>query len=396
MIRPAGASLTEINVRRDDNGRTALAGLKKNQIVEAKVLNVISPGKAELLIAGKKLLADVSVDLTRGETIQLKVSAGSSLQVLKLVSGSSLSSSSSSISSLAGALPKDNPFFSLHNLAETLLALKEGGEKSPGSLKLPVSEKSFNDILLPGREINAEEVTRLKDLLLSTALTSNRPDRDFVPRLLDRSGLLQEKKLALLAGNQSLPAGKEWAETFVDQDLKAMALRLASAFSAKDPGVMQPLREFAESMEKFQLLNHHTSDSGRYLIPFPVFADNALGAGQLFLDLGKEKEKQNKKENRLVKLSLLLNMSRIGPVRMDCSVLKKEISGIVKVSTEAVALLVKSMIPRLEKQLHHHGFQLTRMECRVSPEEELSETALLDAVVKEIQGDDQQGVNIVI
>ncbi|HKK90724.1 MAG TPA: flagellar hook-length control protein FliK [Desulfobacteraceae bacterium] len=385
--------LTEISVRRDNNGRTALAGLKKNQIVEAKVLTVIPPGKAELLIAGKKILADVSVDLTRGETIQLKVTENGRLQVLKLISGSSLSTSS--ISSLAGALPKENPFFSLHTLAETLLALKGGDEKNPG-IKLPVSEKSFNDIALPGKAINAGDVTRIKDLLLSTALTSDRPDGDFLPRLLDRSGLLQEKKLALLAGNQNLSAVKSSAKTFVDQDLKALALRLASAFSAKDPGVMQPLREFAESMEKFQLLNHHTSDSGRYLIPFPVFADNALASGQLFLDLGKEKEKRNKKENRLVKLSLLLNMSRIGPVRMDCSVLKKEISGIVKVSNEAVALLVKTMIPQLEKKLHHHGFQLTRMECRVSPGEELSETALLDAVVKDIQEDDQQGVNIVI
>lgn len=72
--------------------KSLLPLLEKNQIVDAKVLKLISPSKAELLILGKKVVADTSessnlakANLAKGDTIQLKVTDQGHLNILKVI-----------------------------------------------------------------------------------------------------------------------------------------------------------------------------------------------------------------------------------------------------------------------------------------------------------------------
>ncbi|MFO7885307.1 MAG: hypothetical protein R6U68_10825, partial [Desulfobacteraceae bacterium] len=355
MIRGIDISSSDLKLKPEANEKSVLSFLKKNQIVEARVLKLVPPSKAELLIAGKKIVADTSVHLKQGDTIQLKFTPEKNLQILKLVSP--LNRVVPSAAALLGALTKAGPFSHLQNLFGgltdvTKTSIQENLQSSPFFSEM----KADPSLMGESAGQTGKMLQQLGEKLLELALKSEQADKGFLPRVLNQSGLLHERNLSRLLfnppsvlgkessvlgkessvlGKESLAAGKdvpvsgkELPEKFSNLDLKAFVLKSLAGDTGKDPGLIRSLKGFAETIEKFQVLNHHTSDTNRYLIPFPVFADDSLGSGQLFLDLGKSARERDKKESRLIKLSILLNMSFLGAVRVDGSVLNKEISGI--------------------------------------------------------------------
>ncbi|MFO7885762.1 MAG: flagellar hook-length control protein FliK, partial [Desulfobacteraceae bacterium] len=323
-----------------------------------------------------------------------------------------------SAAALLGALTKAGPFSHLQNLFGgltdvTKTSIQENLQSSPFFSEM----KADPSLMGESAGQTGKMLQQLGEKLLELALKSEQADKGFLPRVLNQSGLLHERNLSrllfnppsvlgkespvlgkeFLAAGKDVPVfGKELPEKFSDLDLKAFVLKSLAGDTGKDPGLIRSLKGFAETIEKFQVLNHHTSDTNRYLIPFPVFADDSLGSGQLFLDLGKAARERDKKESRLIKLSILLNMSFLGAVRVDGSVLNKEISGIFKVSSEDMVKFVKSHIPDLKKALLKQGFTLTSMECRMAASADLEENALFNMVLKEDQDRAEQGVDIII
>jgi hypothetical protein len=57
MIIGLGISTPEITFQKEATQSGALASLKEGQVVRAKVLGMLSPSKAQLLIAGQKVTA---------------------------------------------------------------------------------------------------------------------------------------------------------------------------------------------------------------------------------------------------------------------------------------------------------------------------------------------------
>ncbi|MEA2060981.1 MAG: flagellar hook-length control protein FliK [Thermodesulfobacteriota bacterium] len=409
MIKGIDILSSDVKLRPEANEKSVLSFLKKNDIVEARVLKLIPPSKAELLIAGKKVVADTSVFLKQGDTIQLKFTPEKNLQILKLVSPSNRDVPSAA--ALLGALTKAGPFSHLQNLFGGLTDVTKTSIQE-NLQSIPFFSEMKADPSLMGERAGqtGKMLQQLGEKLLELALKSEHADKGFLPRVLNQSGLLHERNLSRLLfnppsvlGKESLAAGKdvpvsgkELPEKFSNLDLKAFVLKSLAGDTGKDPVLIRSLKGFAETIEKFQVLNHHTSDTNRYLIPFPVFADDLLGSGQLFLDLGKAARERDKKESRLIKLSILLNMSFLGAVRVDGSVLNKEISGVFKVSSEDMVKFVKSHISNLKKALLKQGFTLTSMECRMAASVELEENALFNMVLKEDQDRADQGVDIII
>ncbi|MBF0203122.1 MAG: flagellar hook-length control protein FliK [Desulfamplus sp.] len=573
--------------------------LEKNQVVDAKVLQLISPSKAELLIMGKKVLADTSVALTKGETIQLKVTDQGKLTILKVMpdrinpSGSSnptsgMPASNAGLSSLSDSalqfFAKNQPFEGFTKLAQTLfsttkeiLVLKNGKSvenakgKPVGDVKgkpvedikvkpvedikvkpvedikvkpvedikiKPVEDikvKSVEDIKIKPVEdikvkpvedikiksVGEKEIARslsdkvsspvgdkgivkpqsdqinkpatdkgivkpqfdqmdkpatakgfikldsdqmgkpvldkeivtnqlvqidksfadkedIKNMLMSVALKSEKTDIDFLPRLLQKSGMLLEKTLSDMISNafpskhsinsssgnlsdshgftenfqgvteddhsfiekSGLFSGKGSAlpdsptinnqpllklQNLVHEDIKAAVLNFMANSGSESSEDIKVFHEFVQNLENVQLLNSHLSESGKYIIPFPMFSGDQFSFGQLLIDLG-QKENDDKssssKENSLLKVSLFLDMTRLGPIRADFSVLKNNITGGFQVSNEETAAFFRTMLPELNARLQSHDYNVHKIDCRVVEPEKLAEKSIINELLK--------------
>jgi hypothetical protein len=199
-------------------------------------------------------------------------------------------------------------------------------------------------------------------------------------RVLDASGLLWESKLASITsmGKAPTPAG---IERLIAGDLKALALQLLSGGSALPESLTEELRGFLEALEQHQLLNRHLAENeGRYLLPIPPGEPSLLKFGQLLLGFGDRKSDRDR-DNRLVTISFLLSLSRLGELRADFSVMKKSLTGTFGVADEAARQLIITHLPELKQKLRGHGYEIHDVSCHVLEPQQLSEMSLVAQAV---------------
>ncbi len=498
--------------------KSTLPLLEKNQVVDAKVLKLLSPSKAELLILGKKVVADTSAssnlvnsNLAKGDTIQLKVTEQGYLSILKVLpekvmseivktSGDSIPSSvhshqathskatsnfaspttqnptpASNLTHLSDSalqfFAKNQPLEGFTRLAATLFpnisdpkniiplkntatALKDlatpehtkkettfitkdsisSVKKEPPILikepfvltkesQAPILEKNSlltqedRDILSNfSKQIQTDkpviDKADIKNLLMSVSLKSSKTDVDFLPRLLEKSGIMMEGKLAdmvkfpasLSTEIYSNPASDSpklssslnpspappSPSSFIQEDIKGAVLNFIanSGFEASESNSLSdihPFKEFVQNLENVQLLNSHLSESGKYIIPLPFFSGEQFGFGQLLIDLGKKKQDDDNgssKENSLLRISIFLDMTELGPIRADFSVLKNNITGGFQVSDQDTANFFNSMLSELKERLQTHQFNVHKIECRVVELEKLAEKSIINELLK--------------
>lgn len=355
----------------------AFLGLENNRIVQAKVLHVGPPDQARLLINGQKITVKTSVFLHAGEDILLKVQAQKNGYVLRLTGPS-----------LSGGTARPDPLLQFFSRPDTLSALfRTGG------------------------------TTQLSDILEKMALQSSRRDDAFLPRLMDKGGLLLEKKLAAVLQQQD-PAsatrgadrqlsgqqvqGKQGPLPFEQQVAKLLDRVMAEDFKgavlkqALSPGMGTDAKSsgaagLLQTLENLQLLNSQSAESGRFILPFPVLADAGFTLGQLLVDVGEDKD--SGPEKKMVRVSLLLDMSRLGPVRADVSILDKAITGRFLLEDEETRAFVASLVPVLKKQMADIDFQLLKMDCQVAAPADIAQNCLLETL---FTGKDDQVLHIVI
>ena len=352
----------------------AFFALKNNQIVQARVLQVTPPDQAQLLINGQKISVKTSVPLHSGEDIHLKVQAQKDGYVLRLTSPS-LSGKSAHPASLL-------QFFSRPDALSTLF-------KTDQSLVFDILEKM--------------------------ALKSSKTDEQFLPRLMDKGGLLLEKKLAAVLQQQDpasaarvtdrqlpdkqvqqvpLPDKQQLAKllhTVTAEDLKGTVLKQALSPAMGTDAKSSGTAGLVQTLENLQLLNTQSAESGRYLLPFPVLAEAGFTLGQLLVDVGEDKDSEAKK--KMIRVSLLLDMTYLGPVRADVSILDKAVTGRFLLENEDTRAFVASMIPVLKKQLADADFQLMKMDCQVAAPADVTPSCLAETLFNRR---DDQVLNIVI
>lgn len=368
----------------------AFSALKNNQIVQARVLQVTPPDQARLLINGQKINVKTSVPLHSGENIHLKVQAQKDGYVLRLTSPSS-----SGTPKLPASLLR---FFSRPDTLSTLF-------------------KTDQPLVL--------------DILEKMALKSSRRDEQFLPRLMDKGGLLLEKKLAAVLQQQDpasanrqtgrqlpdkqaqqvplpdkpqVPLSDKQQVPLPDKQLPAKLLHRLVAEDFKGAVLKQALSPgmgtdakssgaaaLVQTLENLQLLNNQSAESGRYLLPFPVLADAGFTLGQLLVDTGEDKD--TAPEKKMIRVSLLLDMTYLGPVRADVSILDKAVTGRFLLENEDTRAFVASMIPVLKKQLADNDFQLMKMDCQVAAPADIAPDCLTNTLFNRR---DDQVLHIVI
>lgn len=353
MISGIHVSSSEIVINRDGGKKNILPLFTKDQIVQAKVLNLLPRGNARLLINNRTVTAKTSLLLKPGEEIQLKVLEQKEAVVLKLVSPVQ-KMTTSQVSSLIR-------FFS-------------GNE----------SMTDIGRINIPG----------VKNLLYELSLKSGEADKDFLPKLIEKSGMSLENKMAkLIQGQPSLPELNKGLSLLLNQDLKAMIRNELLSAGSNHPENLNAAASFSETLENFQLLNHQSAESGRFLLPFPVFSENVFRFAQLFIDTGGKKRNDEGPSDKLIQISLLLDMSSLGLLRADFSVLKKEISGRFLLKDEEICQYFRSMIPELKERLERIDYRVHDIDCVTGDKTRIQPADFIEMMLK--AGSDRV-LNIVI
>jgi hypothetical protein len=99
---------------------------------------------------------------------------------------------------------------------------------------------------------------------------------------------------------------------------------------------------------------------------------------------GKEKEKD------FFKISFLLEMSNLGPLRADLVVRQKQINGRFLIVEEEAKIIIEKQLPTLIKTLEKKGFNIPNFECHMKKPVEIK-----DSLIKEIIHKENHNINLV-
>ena len=351
MISGIHISPSDIILKKEIAKNAVFSSLKTNQKVEAEVLKVFSGKKALILIAGKKVMIATPFPLTEGEKLLVNLLETETNRNLKLWSLND-NKISEKLISLIKLVSQSNPFESLSKI----------------------------------------EDKELSGMLKSISLNSARADIDFVPRLLEKSGLLFEKKLSVLLTQDKDAGLKPEVLQIIKDDIKGYVLDHIQSPKNQDMESLKAFNKFSSGIESFQAFNTQSADVGKYLIPFPVFVNDSFSFGQLLIDLGNKEKDNNKKKDRIVNVSFLLNMSRLGPLRADFSVYKKAISGVFNLSNKEIYEFVKTMVPELKQRFLKREYIVHNIECKLASKEMVSPDSIFESFIK----DENRVLNIII
>lgn len=317
----------------------------------------------------------------------------------------------------------------------------------------PLSQNSLSQIVESRDGTPLNTLKALQTVFLQSmhdvALKSEQADTDFFPRLLRQGGLLLEKKLAVEVSekkpgteglkpledtrreagplieknasdspNQQKRSEKSslmpWEKSVsfdqkydLKSDLKSIAMKLLAQVADNEKGrasegeatTADQIKGFLQSVEKVQQLNSHLSDSGKYLIPFPIFDAGQFTFGQLYFDLGGKDgdgENRNSTSQRIFNVSLLLEMSALGPVRADFSMLDHYISGVFQVGDTEVAEFFDRMLPELVQRLEAHDYLVKGIACKLVPPQSLDEKSFFKDLLQDAASSKDGGLNVVI
>ena len=357
------ATSSRIRLHTKIDSDSLLWRLKKGQIIEARVDRTVSQRHARLIIQGKSVSARTHLPLQPGQKILLRVTragAQPEFQIVETKEGEWFKFPSNALKMMG----KSGPYSILSRLLKTL------SDSNPA--KIDAS--------------GAEAFKRLENLLKSMKDPSGHPDRNTVKSFISKSGLTWENKLlSMLPSENSLP--KEVVQRLIAGDLKALSMAATQNSADEDGGWVTEIRAYLDSLERLQLLNSQVSkESGRYLIPLPTPFDENIRFGQMLIDLGKESGADADKKNRVVRVSLLLEMSNLGHLQVDLSILENSITGMLSVENETVHTLIRAHIPELTEKLQKSGFHVYDISCcQVNPQT-LSTASLTDRLMGDCNG----------
>ncbi|MCG8687098.1 MAG: flagellar hook-length control protein FliK [Desulfobacterales bacterium] len=344
MIPGLPISSADILLSKDGEPSWSLLNLKTGQTVNAKVLDLVSPGKAMLLLSGQKVTAQTDLPLKPGMEIALQVTRDKGSILLK-------------------------PVVPLPQGAAGSSAAQAGQTLSPALF--------FSKIAQAFPDLGSTKEPALQEILTTLSLKSGQRDDQFLPRILENLGLILEKKIGNTVATPDRSVLKPAMENLASQDLKAAVLNLIS-MESDDSAKSQTMRGIANALESFQQLNTQTGDSNRFLLPFPIWTNEQFEFGQILIDAGKKgTENEDKK---VIRISFLMNMSALGAIRADFSILDKSVSGRFLLENQETCDYMRSLVPQLKERLSDIEYQARKIDCRVGESKSLAPTALVKAM----------------
>lgn len=322
--------------------------LIKNEIIKGKVLRHFDPKNLQLLIKGRKITAKTNLSLKPGGMILLKVEKSFPNPILKVVTSNFNTTDAMNISLILSGIKK--------NLWESL----------------------FNK--LDNYPIQNHAKMIFKQLVKYSSegrLSIHSPD--ILKDIIGNSGLAWEAKLREILTRGTFVEGD--IDRMISEDFKGLGSRILSLMGDQD----DLLESFISTIKNIQLFNHQgLKQGGKIFIPFPIqFADGRFTVGQLLINYKQNKENgqgKEKKEREFTRISFLLELSRLGPLRADLSVREKEIQGRFLLVEEKVKHLIEENLSFFVDRLKEKGFSIIHMECHIKTEEVIKNSMVAEIV----------------
>lgn len=257
-------------------------------------------------------------------------------------------------------------------------SLSRTGEALPLPLRgLPsLSPASLRELasILQRPELRAAIQAVARHLEGSTSAQSPQPET--IRRNVEETGIPIESQLRRLVEGES----RENPETLARKDIKTLLLRVENEIDRAmrtvneeaSPELRKALGEFGESVkqsresvESKQVQNALRQDSGEPLhfqIPYHDFG--RLKTADLYYSRRQEKEKKTQAERSVHHVVFLLDMSRIGKLRVDALVRGSRIQIAVNTAEDAAASFLRPRMNELQAALEGLGFEVGMLECR--------------------------------
>jgi len=345
-------SPTDLIIKKETLQNNVLSSLKKGQKTDITILKLLPDNKAQVLLAGKKIIIKTPFPLTRGEKLQVNILRSEGRSDFKLLSSEN------------------------NRVSEKLLPL----------IKLVSKSNPFAAI----SRTNSREVMAMLD---SIALKSENTDKHFLSSLIKKSGMVFEKKVSSLLDKKSDLPFKQELLNIIKNDIKGYAISRLQSERGMDQREIKFYSDYSNKLENIQTLNARFQDSGKYLIPFPVLTNGVFETGQLFIDLGdKNRKDAGKNRSKIIKISFLLNMSNIGGLRADFSIYKKAISGVFHLADQKICDYVSENLDVLKKSLAGIDYAVSSIECKPAFKDDINMSSFIESFVK----DETSLLNIVI
>lgn len=230
------------------------------------------------------------------------------------------------------------------------------------------------------KDLNAI-VGDLKTLMTKIVLQSSiNTDPNFLKALIDGSGLTWEHKLKQLLFSKK-PSSHD-IHMLLKSDLKGLIMKLLQRWKAVEALSREEIQGFVDFLEQLQLLNHAALEEKRMLFfLFPIQWDELFNFGQLLIRLPQNGEKDHTKGEDVVRISFLLQMSHLGPLRADMSILDKTISGRFWVANPRVQSFIEKHVAELKTRFLRIGLFVQEFVCTLEEIEVLESASLVEELI---------------
>jgi hypothetical protein len=326
--------------------------LEKNEVVSGQVLKLLPESRVTLLIKGRSVIAKSPLPLTQGSFLTFKVENTSPFPILKLMGTTFRESGGVNVSVVMSAMKK--------NLWKALF-------ENAGQYRLPKGD------LIRFRALMDELTWRL----------SSRAKSDYLRGFIAKSGLGWEAKLRKVALNGSM---KEWDfKRLLAGDLKGMVSRWL-ALQDKEEVL---LKRLVSVIKNTQLLNLTGPDQDRKIfLPIPILLPQGIFTmAQLLIHIPRRggRSSSEKKQRDLFRISFLLELSRIGPIRVDLTIKGKAIIGQFVLATAEGKSILERNLPLFISSMEEKGFSVDQMTCKLKRTEKVTQP-LINEIIQEGKG----------
>ena len=344
------SSAYKISLQPSANSKSILK-LFKNEIVEGKVLKSLASGNVLLLIKGRSIMAKTCVPLREGRILSLKVEEILPATILRVLGIKFSDSDAIDISIILSAM-KENLWKSI--------------------------SQNINHYGLP-KEVLSQFRTLMNDLSLRLFLKST---PDLLKALIDKSGLNWESKLKKALIDK--PIKGDNLNKLIKGDLKGLVSRFLALKEEK--GVLP--RRFISTIENIQLLNRLGLEQDRKIfLPIPIqFSDGLFTVGQLLIRLPQreyDKSISQKTDKNIFRLTFLLELSNLGPLRADLTIQRKRIGCRFLLTRKEAKLLLEKSIPIFISKMKERGFSIHNMGCHIKDPETVKQSLIGEIIPEE-------------
>ena len=312
-----------------------------------------------LLIKGERVLANTHVPLNEGNAVTLKVEKTYPNPILKLIKIEGEGVDSVNTSLILNGVKTNLWKTILENMDKYSISIKE--KELLNELIIDISKKLFP-----------------------------KPDPDALIESIDKSGLRWENKI-----NEILNS-KTHQQVDIQKLLAGDLKGLISKFIASAQGNDEHFNRFVSMIKNVQLLNHFGFEQdGKIFIPMPLqLPDGFFTVGQLLIQCDRyknDRREKKEKENRFFRMSFLLELSNLGPLRADLAIQGKQISGRFLTVKEKTKCIIEQNLPSFIAAFKKRGFSIFQLECHVKEAKQVNDT-----LIKEIIREESCNISLVV